>query len=120
MIDVGQKEKVTQERVLKLFVEQMGYEYIGNLRRGENGNVVENLFRKFLRENGYSDTSINQAFFYLQKSANDNSRDLYEVNKEIYNLLRYGIKVKESKGENYQTVWPLNWEEPQKKSFLYS
>ncbi len=117
MIDVGQKEKVTQERVLKLFVEQMGYEYIGNLRRGENGNVVENLFRKFLRENGYSDTSINQAFFYLQKSANDNSRDLYEVNKEIYNLLRYGIKVKESKGENYQTVWPLNWEEPQKNHF---
>ena len=30
MTDIGQKERATQNRVIKLFQERLGYDYLGN------------------------------------------------------------------------------------------
>ena len=32
MTDVGQKEKLTQQRVIKLFTQELGYRYLGKVR----------------------------------------------------------------------------------------
>ncbi len=117
MTAVGQKEKATQDRVIRFFTDKLGYEYLGNWRQRENSNIEENLLRKYLEEHPYGDTAINNAISQLEKVAGDVSRSLYDVNKEFYNLLRYGVKVKESLSENYQTVEVINWKEPRKNKF---
>ena len=120
MTDVGQKEKATQERVIKLFTEKMGYKYLGNWRQRENSNIEKELLEKFLKGQGYSNAAIDASRFELDRVLADTSRSFYDVNKDVYNLLRYGIRVKESLGENYQTVEFINWKDPQKNYFSIS
>ncbi len=48
---VGQIEKKTQQRAVKLFREQLGYDYLGDwTEREDNRNIEEDLLRTFLRE----------------------------------------------------------------------
>jgi len=42
---------------------------------------------------------------------------LYDANKEVYRLLRYGVKEKEGSGEHTQTVWLIDWENPKANDF---
>ena len=117
MTAIGQRERATQGRVIKFFTESMGYKYLGNWRQRDNSNIEEDLLKEYLKEQQYSDTAIESAIFDLKKVAGDISSSLYEVNKEFYNLIRYGIKIKESLGENYHTVEIINWKEPEKNHF---
>ena len=40
MTDVGQKEKLTQQRVIKLFTQELGYRYLGDWKdRASNRNI---------------------------------------------------------------------------------
>lgn len=116
---VGQKERATQNRVIALLRDKLGYNYLGNWEEREgNNNIEEVVLRSFLKnKQGYSDTLISKALFELQKAANDLGSSLYDVNKAVYDYLRYGISVKEEAGENKQTVWLINWKEPQKNDF---
>ena len=44
MSNVGKKERVTQNRLIKLFREGLGYDYLGNWEeRPGNSNVEEEL-----------------------------------------------------------------------------
>jgi type I restriction enzyme R subunit len=65
----------------------------------------------------YSDNLINKALYELKKVADDQSKSLYDINKAVYSLLRYGVKVREEVGENTQTVWLINWENPLENDF---
>ena len=117
MTNVGQRERNTQERVLRFFTQKLGYKYLGNWRQRDNSNIEKELLRKYLKEQSSTETSIENVIFELEKVAADVSRSLYDVNKEFYNLLRYGVKIKESLSKNYQTVEVINWKEPQKNHF---
>lgn len=110
MNEVGQIERATQNRVVKLFQKQLGYSYLGNWEDREgNSNIEEDLLRKFLSEKKHhSETLINKTLFELNKAANK-SDNLYDVNKEVYSLLRYGVKVREEVGENTQTIELIDW-----------
>ncbi|MCP6167372.1 type I restriction endonuclease, partial [Klebsiella pneumoniae] len=44
-------------------------------------------------------------------------RILYDANKEVYRLLRYGVKDKEGAGEQNQTVWLVDWKNPEANDF---
>jgi hypothetical protein len=63
MPTVGQIEKKTQARVVKLFCDQLGYDYLGDWTdRQDNRNVEEPLLRAFLRDTqGYDDALIARA-----------------------------------------------------------
>ncbi len=53
MSNVGQIEKKTQARVVKLFCDSLGYEYLGNwIKRTTNRNIESELLRVFLRKQG--------------------------------------------------------------------
>ena len=48
MDSVGQIERLTQNRIVKLFKEQLGFEYLGNWEdRLNNSNIEENLEENF-------------------------------------------------------------------------
>ena len=41
--DIGQIERKTQNRAVKLLCDQLGYDYAGNLEDAENSNVMVGL-----------------------------------------------------------------------------
>lgn len=53
----------------------------------------------------------------MTNAAGDQSKNLYDTNKEVYLLLRYGAKVSESIGENNQTVNFIDWKKPLNNHF---
>jgi type I restriction enzyme, R subunit len=118
MSEIGQKERKTQDRIVKLFREELDYEYLGNYEeRQNNSNIEEELVIKFLKKQKYSQIVINKAIYELKKIAENNLRNLYDVNKEIYSMLRYGAKIKESVDKNKQDVFFIDWKHPKNNDF---
>ncbi len=118
MSTVGQIERATQNRVVKLLREQLGYTYLGNWEvRQDNSNIEERYLRTFLKRQGYSDALISKALYELTKVAGDQARSLYDINKDVYDLLRYGVKVRPDVGENTVTVSLIDWDKPLNNDF---
>lgn len=118
MSTVGQIEKRTQARVVRLFQDQLGYDYLGNwIDRAGNANIEPAYLRPFLEEKGYEPALITKAIAHLTKVATDQSRSLFDINRDVYELLRYGVKVKAEIGENSQTVWLIDWANPEANHF---
>jgi type I restriction enzyme R subunit len=114
---VGQREKKTQQRVVKLFRDKLGYTYLGDWEEREgNRNIEPELLRTFLKQK-YDDNLIGKVLYELEKAAGDNSKSLYDRNRAVYDLLRYGVKVKPDVGENSVTVWLVDWKQPEKNDF---
>ncbi|AUJ68763.1 type I restriction endonuclease subunit R [Pseudoalteromonas sp. NC201] len=119
MSNVGQLERKTQNRVVKFFKEQLDYDYLGNWEYREgNSNIERGLLTTWLENRGYSDVLITRALRVLDlKAACGGARKLYDANRTVYRLLRYGIKVKEGAGQKNQTVWLIDWENPENNDF---
>lgn len=119
MSNVGQPERKTQDRVIELFQESLGYEYLGNWEYREgNSNVEDELLAHNLRARGYSEALINKAVDKLKSDASlGGGRDLYEANRDVYGLLRYGAKVKPSVDDQWQTVRLIDWARPEANHF---
>ena len=118
MSDVGQPERRAQERVVKLLHERLDYDYLGNWEYRENSNIEVELLWQNLKARGYDDNLINKALDKLKSDASlGGGRDLYEANKDVYGLLRYGVKVKPGVGEHTETVWLIDWENPNANHF---
>lgn len=118
MIGVGQVEKKTQGRLVKLFSDKLGYTYLGNWEhREENSNIENEYLRKYLERKGYSSELIKRAIAELTKSVGNQVEKLYYVNQEVYSMIRYGVQVKEHMGEFNQTVSFINFEDPYDNDF---
>jgi len=88
MSQVGQRERLTQQQVLRFFQDELGYRYLGDWRdRAGNRNVEEDLLREWLVSQGYDEK------------------------------LRYGVKVRPSVDEQTVTVWLIDWENPDNNDF---
>jgi len=112
-------EIVTQKRIINMFKDPdlLGYEYLGDWKdRENNSNVEKELLTKFLK-NKYESDQIKDAISKLEKIATDQNKSLYEINKEVYSFLRYGIKVKESDENDSQRVWLIDWKNPLNNHF---
>jgi type I restriction enzyme R subunit len=121
MSDVGSIERITQNRVVQLFMDELKYTYLGNWEEREgNSNIEEELLRAFLTRKGYSSVQINKAIYDLTTTANNFSDSLYTTNKNVYQLLRYGVKVKAEAGENYKTVQLFNWKDLEDNDFAFA
>lgn len=118
MSTVGQKERATQDRVVKLFCETLHYDYLGNWQdRAGNRNVEEAYLRGFLEKQGHDGAIIARTVHELNRVAGDQTKGLYQVNKAVYGLLRYGVQVKPDVGENTQTVRLIDWQNPLNNHF---
>jgi len=118
MSAVGQPERATQNRVLGLLADELDYRYLGNwIDREGNSNIEEGLLTRYLVRQGYTGAQISRAIHLLRIEADNPRRTLYENNKQVYSLLRYGVPVRTEAGRNVETVHLVNWNEPEKNDF---
>ncbi len=122
MTTVGQREIRTQRRVIDFFHDALGYEYLGNWKdRPNNANVEAQgpaSLRAWLERQGHSEKIIAQALRKLgQAAAITGSKNLYDANRAVYSLLRYGVNVSPDVGQHRQTVWLIDWEHPENNEF---
>ncbi|ELX2294952.1 HsdR family type I site-specific deoxyribonuclease [Yersinia enterocolitica] len=119
MNNVGQRERITQKRVIQLFTEHLGYRYLGNWhKREDNRNIEPSLVSAWLTKCGVSEVLIDRVLRQLDRAASlGEGRILYDANKEVYRLLRYGVKDKEGAGEQNQTIWLVDWKNPEANDF---
>lgn len=116
---IGKTERVTQDRVIALLQNELGYEYLGNWQDKRRTQPIEpeRLKAFLIQRQGYSDILAGKAidkFLYAVELLNE---DLYQVNQTVYNLLRYGVKVNEETGKMKETVWLIDWKNPHKNHF---
>jgi type I restriction enzyme R subunit len=118
MNTIGKAERVTQNRVIALFRDELKCRYLGNWSdRAGNSNIEEGLLKEYLAKCSYSPEQISRAIYLLSIEAENPSRSLYENNKAVYSLLRYGVPVKIEAGKVTDTVKLINWAEPEKNDF---
>lgn len=115
---VGQPERATQNRVIVLFRDELGYRYLGDWSdRDDNSNIEAGLLSAWLAKSGYTPTQIGTALHKLRVETDNHSRTLYGNNQAVYSLLRYGVKVKAAASEATETIHLINWQEPEKNEF---
>lgn len=117
MRTVGQIEKRTQARIIALFQERLDYDYLGDRTDLDNHNIEPTLLTAWLHKQGVTNTMITRALHEFTKIATDASKSIYDRNREVYDLLRYGIKVQPGMGDNRVTVWLIDWKHPQNNHF---
>lgn len=117
MNKIGKSEWETQQRVIALFRDELGYRYLGNwVDRAGNSNIGEKLLTDYLAGK-YSPAEISAAIYRLTMEANNSNRGLVGNNEEVYKLLRYGVPVKVEAGKVTETVHLINWNEPLENDF---
>jgi len=115
---VGQIERKTQDRIVKLFKDQLHYDYLGNWEEREgNSNIEEQYLRAFLIRSGYNERLINKAIEELKRRAGRSNASLYDLNRDVYSLLRYSAKKKEELGKHNIDVHLIDWEHPENNHF---
>lgn len=119
MSTVGQIERRTQDRVVRFFQERLGYGYGGNLESFENSNIDEDSLIHFLDGRGYDEEVVRKTLRALEAASTvGGARTLYEANRDIYDMLRYGVKVKRGVGDQFETVWLIDWDDPEANDFV--
>ena len=122
MSPVGEKEKRTQERVVAFLRDALGYQYLGDwTQRRNNHNIEKERLIRWLRHRGHDDALIAKVRHELDKAAALSGGDtLYDANRRVYELLRYGVKVQPSTGEHNITVWLVDWDHPEANDFSFA
>ena len=118
MSEVGKPERETQNRVIALFRDRLGYRYLDDRsERPNNRNVEEPLLRAWLSKRGYGEAQINRALDVLGRELGHTGRDLYHDNQAVYGRLRYGVPVKTEAGKVTDSVFLIDWDNPQANDF---
>jgi type I restriction enzyme R subunit len=118
MSEPGERERRTQSRLVRLFQDRLAYEYLGNWTERANSNIEEDRLRSFLVDTqGYELALADRAIFQLKRAGGGTNRFLYDRNRDVYGLLRYGVKLKTDVGEQTQTLWLIDWAHPERNHF---
>ncbi|WP_031435379.1 type I restriction endonuclease subunit R [Methylomarinum vadi] len=115
---IGQPERVTQDRIIALFRDELSYDYLGDWRdRGGNSNIEEAYLSANLTMRGYTPAQIAVALHKLRSEADNHHRGLYGNNQAVYDLLRYGVPVKTEADKDTETVHLIDWWNPADNDF---
>ncbi len=109
-------ERETQNRIVKLFQETLGYREIKPVKGTKNPNILENVLYEWLVRQGYSSSLADGAVKQLCNDASIKD-NLYQANSAFYTRLKYGAKVKEKAGSSEKTVYCIDFEHPEKNDF---
>jgi type I restriction enzyme R subunit len=84
MQGIGQPERATQNRVVALFRNELGYCYLGDRAdRDSNSNIEEAQLTAWLTKNGYPSEQIGVALYKLRTEADNHNRTLYGNNQAL-------------------------------------
>lgn len=117
MSNIGDSERKTQNRVIEFFQTKLHYRYIGNLKDQANRNIDEEKLTRWLTDHGYSSAVATRAVEELVKATANLQEGLYTANRAVYQLLKYGAKIKENADENETTVYFIDWDTPGENLF---
>ncbi len=119
MTTVGELERETQRRVIQHFRDHLGYTFLGNWHeRANNRNIETELLTRFLKRQDHTPALITKALDKLDKAAAlGGSKTLYDANREVYSLLRYGARVSPGVGKHTVTVHLIDWANPAANHF---
>ena len=119
MSNLGQIERITQDRIIKLFQTELGYTYHGNWQdRKDNSNIEEDFLNKYLLAQGYDIKLCAKAINQLKKaSIVGDGIKLINANEAVYKILRYGANVSSELGGNKKTIKFIDWENPNNNIF---
>jgi type I restriction enzyme, R subunit len=118
MNGVGQPERATQDRVIALFRDELGWRYLGDWSDREgNANVEESLLISWLTKRGVTPAQASAALLRLRAEAGNHHRTLYANNQAVYGLMRYGVQVLTAAGAKTQTVELIDWQHPEANDF---
>lgn len=117
--NIGDIERKTQNRVMQFFQHVLGYDVYGDWeKRKGNSNIETEYATGWLKRQGHDDAVIGKTLRKLrQAAAIGDGKKLYDANKVVYGLLRYGVKVPLGQGKPDKTVWLINWKRPQENDF---
>ena len=119
MSKIGKAERVTQNRLIKLFRDELKYTYLGDWSdRTNNSNIEEKLLTGYLTRVGYSPEQISRAVYKLRGTADKADGSLYDNNKAVYSLLRYGVDLKTEAGQQHDNIKLIDWKHPEKNDFV--
>jgi type I restriction enzyme R subunit len=111
-------ERMTQDRVIALFQNDLGYEFLGDWHtRPDNSNVEKEYLTKFLKKKGYSHAYISRVTDIIEQTIHKYDKTLYERNKQFYSLLRYGVTTKVDASKNNETIPIIDWKNPENNHF---
>ncbi|MES2210154.1 MAG: HsdR family type I site-specific deoxyribonuclease [Chloroflexota bacterium] len=119
MRNPGEIERRTQNRVVRRFQKDLGYDYLGNWTdRSGNQNVEDDIVLRWLVEaQGYDKALSKRALREVKRAAGDTGRSLYDRNRDVYQMLRYGVSIKPEAGEVAETLLLIDWDNPERNQF---
>lgn len=118
MSTVGQSERATQDRIVRLFRDELGYRTLGDWTdRPGNSNIEEELLCDWLTGRGHTPGQISAALYKLRTEADNHNRTLYGNNHAVYSLLRYGVDVITQPGRPADNVALIDWDNPALNDF---
>ena len=111
-------ERHTQTRVIELFKNTLGYRYLGNWTDRPNNRQIEpDILSAWLKKRGVDSNRTARALEALTREANNQNRSLYDSNKAVYKLMRYGVSLKASLAEKTDTIALIDWANPEANDF---
>lgn len=114
---VVSSESHAQKRLIReCLINDLGYKYLGNLHDQSNKPVDEERLEHYLYGCGYPRLAVVKAVKELKDLTEDRVSSLYELNKKIYSLLRYGITYREL-GQKDKRLHYIDWEHPELNHF---
>lgn len=109
-VHVDLEREQLQQRVKSWIINDLGYTFLGNLEDQENIGIKEDLLRANLTKRGYQKEKIDVAVSELMNLYKNQVDSLYQVNKEIYSLIRYGRQGVKDEKKNRNTVNFIDWD----------
>lgn len=127
-----QREREYQNKLVKRFQEELGYQYLGNWQyaKGEavnclgkqNSPILDDEVRKFLKDQKkddgktprYTECQIEDVLFQLKNKArlgNAKMNDLMQCNTDLYDTLMMGIKSQPDPKSNHEDVMLFDFED---------
>lgn len=133
-------ERETQDKVVRLLQDELGYRYLGNLdievqqfdaaghiMRGKtqkinNSNIRKEDFSKFQQKQGWTFAQAEQAYKNLHQAASACHRynEIYSANEKVYNMLTSFTTVRPEKDSLRKTMEFILWDQPEENDFAFA
>lgn len=116
---IGKPEIATQDRLLRLFHDELGYSYLGNLEPLDNKNVrTEDLYSWLCKANpGRTELAARALDKFVKELQSFQTSQIATANERIYELLKYGVPVEPEPGAAPVNIYLIDWKAARNNDF---